>query len=730
MPSLMRGVFGSIVYAAIALGSAVSDPGEPAPLVPAALDPTIAVRAPLVIAGVAGLRWEDVSPERTPALWRLLDDGASAGAVTVYTSGRPSCGEGGWLSVSAGRAVASASFGPWCHPLPAILQSGTGAHVDGWTELAEERLDSIYHPQIGTLGAALAESHVCATAVGPGAAVALADRTGTVARYEPAPSADAFGCPLTVVDLGRTTIFDDVADERMPVDESLEELVALVPPGTDLVIISVSAPAAAPLALGVGVVATQRAVGETDRGHLLSSPSTRWDGVFRLLDLPSTITAALGVPEPAQFNGSPILVGGERPDTAAMADGLATLTSKDRALRQVSASLVSTLSTSGLVLVGAAVLALRRRRPGATRSAWRSPTGSPALRLGLLTVAAAPVSAYLVGLVPWWRSSHPVETLWLSIGVIALVLALMIQIGCRRLAAIWWPALLLSGLTVAVLLADALLGTPLHRLSPFGPSAVTGGRYYGLGNSSFAILGAHAIILGGALAAWALARGRRTPAVPLIAAVGICTLLIDAGPTWGADLGGAPALLPAFVVLGVVVSGARMTWRRTVTTGAAAVVLLAAIGFLDWLRPSAQRSHAGRFVQSIIDGDAWETVSRKGTFALATLTSGAVAAITVMIFIALVLWVRRPEADSPPEIEAALVAWPTMRATAIALLIVLGLGALANDYGVRVITIGLTAAVPLLMAAMLGSAGPQSGCEAESQPGGKLPARGSIAGTS
>src|SRR5688572_4355431 len=102
MPNLPRGAVLAVVTAATALVADVSNPSEPALLVPAQTDPTSAVRAPLVVAGIAGLRWEDVSPELTPTIWGLLEDGASAGAVTIHTYARPACAEGGWLSLSAG----------------------------------------------------------------------------------------------------------------------------------------------------------------------------------------------------------------------------------------------------------------------------------------------------------------------------------------------------------------------------------------------------------------------------------------------------------------------------------------------------------------------------------------------------------------------------------------------------------------------------------------------------
>ena len=121
MPSLPPGAVRVIATVATALGASVAGPLEPAPLVPAESDSTLAVQAPLVVAGIGGLRWEDVTPALTPTLWSLIDDGADLAAVTLYTNGRTSCPDGGWLSLSAGRAVPASSFASLCLPLPDVV---------------------------------------------------------------------------------------------------------------------------------------------------------------------------------------------------------------------------------------------------------------------------------------------------------------------------------------------------------------------------------------------------------------------------------------------------------------------------------------------------------------------------------------------------------------------------------------------------------------------------------
>src|SRR5260370_6535384 len=78
-----------------------------------------------------------------------------------------------------------------------------------------------------------------ATVAGPGAALALADRTGHVASYLPSPSglsaAVLAGCPLTVVDLGSLG-YAERAGELAAADAGLARIVAELPADTTLLL--------------------------------------------------------------------------------------------------------------------------------------------------------------------------------------------------------------------------------------------------------------------------------------------------------------------------------------------------------------------------------------------------------------------------------------------------------------------------------------------------------------
>ena len=105
------------------------------------------------------------------------------------------------------------------------------------------------------------------------------------------------------------------------------------------------------------------------------------------------------------------------------------------------------------------------------------------------------------------------------------------------------------------------------------------------------------------------APSRRRAAVVFVAVLGLATTFVDG--VLGSDFGGPPAILPAFGFFALVVAGVRITWRRVAVILGATVLALAAISVADWLRPVDDQTHLGRFVQTLLDGGAWQVVERK-----------------------------------------------------------------------------------------------------------------------
>src|SRR5699024_10241425 len=197
---------------------------------------------------------------------------------------------------------------------------------------------------------------------------------------------------------------------------------------------------------------------------------------------------------------------------------------------------------------------------------------------------------------------------WLTCVVWAAVLAAVVRFIPWR--SHWQAIAVLCGVSALVMGLDAIVGSPLHRGSPMGPSPIYGGRIYGFGNTTYAFFVVHTLVLATAAAAPAARAGRKLLSYGIVAGIGIIALVIDVAPTWGADIGGGLALIPAFAFLAMVLNRARFTLMRVLAIGLGTIGIILGIAFVDWLRPAASRSHAGQFFEQLITCDAWQIIWR------------------------------------------------------------------------------------------------------------------------
>ena len=274
-----------------------------------------AVSGPVVVVGISGLRWTDVSAAATPALWRVTSDG-SPGSLVDYAILPHTCPEDAWLTMNAGnRARAPHTEKGPCPVLPAVTADPSGATASpaGTTpaQIAAmpglTRFNQQFHtsPQWGLLASAAGRGS-CSVAVGPGAALALASSSGQVSGYRPALPAAAGArrqllarCPLTVVDLGSLP-GPDGARRTAAVrhaDTELAAITAALPAGTTLM---VTAPGAATNPPHLQVVAVS---GPGYRTGLLDAESTRQPGMVVLTDLTPPCWAGVASRSPRTWWG-------------------------------------------------------------------------------------------------------------------------------------------------------------------------------------------------------------------------------------------------------------------------------------------------------------------------------------------------------------------------------------------------------------------------------------------
>ena len=158
----------------------------------------------------------------------------------------------------------------------------------------------------------------------------------------------------------------------------------------------------------------------------------------------------------------------------------------------------------------------------------------------------------------------------------------------------------------------------------------------------------------------------------------------------------------------------RVTVARLVAVLAAAVLVVGVVAVLDWLRPASERSHLGRFVAQLLDGQAWTVVSRKAEANLGILLGSPLAWMLLVALLA-AAWLLRPEGllrSRPGRGAAGLPAEDVrvLRAALTAIALSLTVGAAVNDSGVALPATAATLLVPLLVWLVAGApAGPGRG---------------------
>ncbi len=641
----------------------------------------------VVLFGAVGLSWSDISAEATPNLWALMEGGASAATLSMHVPGDP-CAINGWLTVSAALPTsAQLKDNAGCLPATVVTTTDT-THIDGWADLVERQKTSTYKSDMGLFGATLKDEGICATAIGAGGAMALADREGQVASFQEKWNPEASSCPITVID-GGVVNYGDTASLHQ-VDVALGQVVNNLPPDTTLMVATMAAAPEQDFGMGVGLLAGPD-TSALDPQYLKSA-STRWEGVVTLLDVPTTLLTLAGGTTTDAFVGETWVDAGPRPDTAASVDHLAMIGSRDAVLRKAAPYFLDRVGVLGVLLLIFVSIMPSRGRTWFVRTKPR--------RLTSMAVASAaaviPAASYLVGGIPWWTFSHPGMGL---IGVTLLVTAVLgvatfVLAGRRsgQLAA-WSVALL----TLVVLVIDALGQSFLDRASPAGPSPTFGGRFYGFGNTTGAYLSVSTVVVACLATGWLLARGRKWAAIGVFSCVSVVAVFIDVAPGFGADVGGGLALVPVLTLCGLALFGLKVTWGRVVIAFVAGVVIVAALAFIDWLGPADSRTHLGRFVQEVIDGDAGGVILRKAGYVVRSVTLYPATWFTIFVLAFLIYQLVAFRRQPPQGAWQDLLVDRPFRISLVGSLGVLLLGGAVNDYGLQVATIGLLLLVPLAL---------------------------------
>jgi hypothetical protein len=544
----------------------------------------------LLIVALPQASWAELRSADLGEIHAVMDGGAVAlmpvASPTDADPNRP------WVTLGAGRAAVGG-------PITGKLLLGGGMQVDvGPLNAANQRAHTSATP--GLLGSQLREVGFSTALIAyhasrrpqlPPSGAAIMDRRGGIAGgglYYPA-AMTPLGKRLDPRQV-RSAVEDELQRRRVVLldltgSASLEEVDVVIGQVAEVVqkhrgrlaLLTALAPAYRDQGRRrtMGFIVT-RSFDWDRRAGLLTSTSTRWPGMVTGSDFAPTVLYPFRGYLATRKDAAAMT--GRAMWTTQVGDPLVYLDRLDCMLTDqfILEGKAARLYVSYMMLLAAATFAVGAWRAKPTRWLALPALIGLALPIGLLLCPLAGVG----------------QTKQLATGVLASLAlgasAFRLGTAARALGI----AALVGG---ALIVADVLLGSPLMRFAPLGFGAVTGARFYGIGNEYTGVLGAMAPIGLGLM----LQQVPRTGWLAVVLGVG--TVLLVGAPWWGANWGGCVSVAAGLIAMWVALAPQRR-WRRAamgVIALLAAAVLPAA---LDLLQPEAARSHIGVAAAALVGG--------------------------------------------------------------------------------------------------------------------------------
>ncbi|MDX9872819.1 MAG: hypothetical protein RBT41_10420 [Clostridia bacterium] len=305
---------------------------------------------------------------------------------------------------------------------------------------------------------------------------------------------------------------------------------------------------------------------------LLSSASTKRLGLITHLDIAPTILKLSGLDTPAPFIGAPVYTVPQR----------GTLTY----LHLTHAGMLTNYQQRPVILKGYVFLLIASMLSIAAFVLWRRSLfhKSGPFLLFLLT---GPLLFLLLPLVP--LNGLFSRTVFLAFSGASLVYLLEKTLPAQtRLAVLY----LVTALCVTI---DLLLGAPLMQSSLLGYDAISGARYYGIGNEYMGILlGSGFIGLALLLEILAVRYPYRRPQLSLfVCAAAAILLILVAAPQWGTNVGGAISFTGSFVLLCFLLAHRKINLKSLAFLGLCCTGVAALLFMIDLQRPLEVQSHIG-----------------------------------------------------------------------------------------------------------------------------------------
>lgn len=346
--------------------------------------------------------------------------------------------------------------------------------------------------------------------------------------------------------------------------------------------------------------------GDWVKNGLLTSGSTRREGLVTSTDIAPTVLELLGAKTPSFLTGRPI---SSVPSSSQRIEKMVELSNAFIIVHELSLPVIISFIIFQIVVLSIVVLILYSQIKTNKLTA-------KSMSLLLLAMIAFPLALFITPFVPASVSSSTSYFLTIIIAVIAIVAIASIR-GARR----FWPLYFITGATVIFLTTNiTIFGASSDLLSLFGYSPITAGRFYGMGNQAMSVFIAASIVLA-SVALEGLkdrkeieSKGDESRLIKLIVAVFFLLVLFVIGfPGLGANTGGIFTALAGFSVAYLYFFSTTIRLRQIVLMLFFATIALGLFLAIDiYLLPV--RTHMGRAFQSVIEGGSfefWQIAGRK-----------------------------------------------------------------------------------------------------------------------
>ncbi len=253
----------------------------------------------------------------------------------------------------------------------------------------------------------------------------------------------------------------------------------------------------------------------------------------------------------------------------------------------------------------------------------------------LLAIGVIPFIFLIIGGIPLQNDWQYISSAFIATIIITGAVIKVFKGNCFH------GLIAISALTLIVLNIDVLSGSSLIQSSVLGYDAMSGARYYGIGNEFVGVLMGSSILLAASL----YQRYNQTWFLGIITLFFISQSYLLAAPGLGAQSDGMITAPAAFLVTLVLLGGYHISPKVFFSIAGAVLTCVLAFTVYEMTRPLELQSHIGRAARQIYQGgwqEAMLIISRKASMNIKLIRFTIWTRVFISILLSLAVLVYRP----------------------------------------------------------------------------------------